>query len=177
MSKEKTNPYYCVAKFLKPFVPNYHINLIQVAFLPEEVIGKFTSDFRQVAQFFRAKRLGKEKELRYNREKWTHVAEMMDFLHTFAGDRRYRELKADMLEEVGKGGAAMCTLIDMIERETREKVEKETTAKVSYKLLDTFLKNSGKSLEEALLLFEFSEEDAEGYKCWKAGNLSSRNTD
>lgn len=47
---------------LKPFVPNYHISLVQVAFLEDDVIQKFTSDFQTIAKFFRAKRLGNDKE-------------------------------------------------------------------------------------------------------------------
>ena len=81
----------------------------------------------------------------------------------------------------------MCTLMDMvvreateaaekriieIQKETTARVERETTTKVSYQLLDTFLKNSGKSLDEALLLFEFTEEDGERYKSWKAQTLN-----
>lgn len=43
-------------------VPDYRMNLIEVAFLPQEVREKFTSDFRIIAEYFYAKRTKTEKE-------------------------------------------------------------------------------------------------------------------
>ena len=40
------------------------MNLIEIAFLEEETIKKFRSDFQSVAEFFRAKRLGNIDSLR-----------------------------------------------------------------------------------------------------------------
>ena len=42
-------------------VPDYRMNLIEVAFLPKEVREQFTSDFHLVAEYFYAKRTGKRK--------------------------------------------------------------------------------------------------------------------
>lgn len=116
---------------LKPFVPNYHINLVQVAFLEEDVIQKFSSDFRTIAKFFRAKKLGNEREMMYNDEKeWLHVSEMMEFFHTFTGDARYREHKAFLVEESRKGGFKMCTLLDTFEKEGELKQAKKTASRM-----------------------------------------------
>ena len=133
---------------LRPFVPNYHINLVQVAFLPDDVIEKFTSDFRHIAEFFQAKRLGKENELRYNKRKWEHVAEMMDFLHTFTKDRSYQEKKAAMIEESRKGEASMCTLIELVEKETAERVEKETAERVEKETAERVEKETAERVEK-----------------------------
>ena len=43
-------------------VPDYRINLVEVAFLPQAVRERFTSDFRIVAEYFHAKRTGTEAE-------------------------------------------------------------------------------------------------------------------
>ena len=163
---------------LKPFVPNYHVNIVPVAFLNDDMIEKFQSDFRHIAEFFQAKRLGKEKTIRYNNKKWIHVAEMMEFLHTFTNDKKYIELKTAMLEVSKKGEASMCTLLDMVEKETAERVEKETAERVEketaerveketrYKMLSEFIKNSGTSIEEAMSLLGFSKDEAGDYMNW-----------
>ena len=83
---------------IKPFVPDYPINLVQVAFLEEETIAAFQSDFRIVAEFFRAKRLGNMKDLKYNKKKWNHAEELLDFFRIFFGDKRYGEVKKQVVE-------------------------------------------------------------------------------
>ena len=67
-------------------------------------------------QVFRLKKLGNGMELLYNiKQKWDYTYEMMDFLHTFTNDKRYKELKSIMIEESRRGGANMCTLADKLE--------------------------------------------------------------
>ena len=101
---------------LKNYVPNYPLNIVEVAFLSDEELKHFSSDFKALAEFFRAKRLGNDMELLYNsKQKWDHTSEMMDFLHTFTNDKRYEELKSIMIEESRRGGANMCTLADKLE--------------------------------------------------------------
>lgn len=61
----------------------------------------------------------------------------------------------------------MCTLLDMVEKETAERVEKETAERVEketrYKMLYEFMKNSGTSMEEAMSLLGFSKDEAGDY--------------
>ena len=151
--------------WLKPFVPDYHINLIQVAFLEEKTINKFKSDFQTIANFFRAKRLGKEKEMMYNEKReWTHVSEMMEFFHTFTGDRRYREYKEYMVEESKKGEAKMCTLLDAFEKEGIEKGIKEG----QYMIAERYSKTHNVNIETSMTQLDFSDEEKAGYYEWKA---------
>ena len=53
------NLYSCfnVSEELKPFVNDYKINVFEIAWLDEETVNMFQSDFKFVAQYFRAKRL------------------------------------------------------------------------------------------------------------------------
>lgn len=97
---------------LRAEVPDYRIHLVEVAFLPEETIAKFKSDFQVVASLFRAKRLGKEREMKYNTKKWDHVAELMEFFRTFTGDARYETCKAKIVERSRKGEVIMCSVVD-----------------------------------------------------------------
>ena len=67
--------------YLPELIQNHRINLIEVAFLSEEVRSQFTSDFRVVADYFYALREGKELEFIKNNKKDIHHVE--DFFHLF----------------------------------------------------------------------------------------------
>lgn len=49
---------------LSEYVQDYKIYVFDIAFLDDETIQSFTSDFGVVARFFKNKRLGKEVPLR-----------------------------------------------------------------------------------------------------------------
>lgn len=49
---------------LRPFVQNYEIRVFDIAFLDDDVIESFTSDFKVVARFFKEKRLGSNQIMR-----------------------------------------------------------------------------------------------------------------
>lgn len=111
-------------------VPNYHINLIEVAFLPKKVREQLTSDFRIVADYFHAVRTGTEKEFYEGpegRKEICHVEAMMDFLQVFGRDSRYDDMKETFQEEIEKGGrVTMCSLLDYAENKgIQAGVEKE----------------------------------------------------
>lgn len=157
---------------LKPFVPNYHINLVQVAFLDDDVIQKFTSDFQTIAKFFCAKRLGKEKEIMYNDQRaWDHVAEMLEFFHTFTGDKRYREYKAFLIERSRKGEVKMCTLLDAFEKQGIEQgLEKGLEKGIPighYQMADRYADINHTSVEDAMKRLGFSDKEKAGYYAWK----------
>ena len=71
---------------LKPFVPNYHINVIEVAWLEPEVIDKFQSDFKALARYLRNKRInremGREEVIDLGDEPLTitHASAFLDFI-------------------------------------------------------------------------------------------------
>ena len=48
---------------MRPFVQDYRIKVFDIAYLEDEVIESFTSDFKIVAKFFKAKRLGYSKKV------------------------------------------------------------------------------------------------------------------
>lgn len=100
-------------------VPNYHINLIEVAFLPKEVREQFTSDFRIVAEYFHAVRTGTLDEF-YNSPEahmgFRHVEEMLDFLQAYSRDERYAAAKPELAGMKEKGeDVTMCVLLDYAE--------------------------------------------------------------
>jgi hypothetical protein len=64
---------------LNEFVNDYHINVVEVAWLTEEEINRFHSDFRIVANFFRNKRLN-ENYIPDDPTVIKHVDEMLKLL-------------------------------------------------------------------------------------------------
>ena len=182
-----------VPEELKEYIPNYRINLVEVAFLDDETIQKFSSDFRVIAEYFKEKRLGKEAEIMYNeKKKWDHVAEMMEFLHTFTNDTRYRDFKSVMVEESQKGEVSMCTLLDAFEKKGIEKgieqgiekgieqgikkgieqgIEKGIEQGIEqgrYLSVESLARKCKMPIETAMEQLDFSEKEKSGYAEWKA---------
>lgn len=101
------------------FVPDYQINLIEVAFLPKQIREQFTSDFRIVAEYLHAKRTGHVEEFYGSPEghqKIQHVQAILEFLQTFGKDERYKAMESRVYKEAEIGGnITMCTLLDYAE--------------------------------------------------------------
>ena len=114
-------------------VPDYRINLVEVAFLPREVRERFTSDFRIVAEYFHAKRTETEAEFVAGPEghrNIRHVKEMLDFFREFTGDERYLEMSREMERRSEKGESVMsCSMLDYAENKGIQKGIREGVRK------------------------------------------------
>lgn len=80
----------------KSYVQDYEVKVFDIAFLEDEVIARFTSDFKLVAKFFKNKRL--EKQNLFEDDKINHVQEFMDFLAVFTNDQRYKDIKTELMD-------------------------------------------------------------------------------
>ena len=67
-----------IPKRLEPFVSDYHINIIEIAWLPDDVIAKFSNPFRMVAEYFSQMR--KQQEYHPSEEYVRHAKEMLDLM-------------------------------------------------------------------------------------------------
>ena len=96
---------------LKEYVQDYKIHVFDIAFLEDEVIESFTSDFKEIASFFKKRRLG-EDPLASNRE-LDHPRAVMEFISAFTRDERYLEGMQYLENARRKGGAiTMCHVVD-----------------------------------------------------------------
>ena len=88
-----------VPKVLLLFFHDYKINLFEIAWLPDDTVAKFQSDFKFVADFFVQMRKNKN----YQPSKWqlNHVAAFLDLMTTLTGDRRFVDSYTQNME----GGA------------------------------------------------------------------------
>lgn len=115
-----------VPKLLVPYVNDYKINIREIAWLSDEQIAGFKSDFRYVAEFFRLKRL--KQDLKFDNKVPDHIDAILKLLTALSGDERYQETIKD------KGGKpkTMCEMIERLQaglKEENAKLKKENADK------------------------------------------------
>ena len=97
---------------LAKYVQDYKINVFDVAFLEDDVIEKFTSDFKVVARFFKDKRLRLEAN---DTIEIKHPAEIADLFSVFTGDEGYRNAVPNVIKKKEKGEViTVCTYTETI---------------------------------------------------------------
>ena len=102
---------------LDEYVDDYNIHVFEIAWLTDEQIARFKSDFGIVARFFSERRKNPD-YVPDDRTVITHVDAMLKLLAVMAKDRRYEEiLESDDKKEVG----CMCDVAERLERRGIEK--------------------------------------------------------
>ena len=143
-----------IDKEMKPYVNDYKINLFEIAWLSDEQIKLFRSDFRLIAEFFSQKR--KNKDYIPTAQQILHVKEFLNLMKYLTKDNRYREMYDESII-AGKEICTMCEILDKAEErgEKRgiekgiEKGELLKTIHVSKRKL-----SKGKNLEEIADMLE-----------------------
>ena len=105
---------------LDEFVSDYQIKVFEVAWLSEEQISRFRSDFRIVANFF----VNKRKNKNYIPDDPTeiqHVDEVLKLLQVMTGDARYKRIFGKKKE----GVHSMCDVAERLEKMGWEKGQME----------------------------------------------------
>ena len=101
---------------VEKYANNYKLNVFEIAYLTEEQIKMFQSDFGIIADYFVKRRKG-YKTIE-NHKPIKHVDEMLKFMRIFAEDERFLKLN---LEKKKKGAITMCTILDAVEGRGIEK--------------------------------------------------------
>ena len=78
---------FSIPEELEPFVNDYHVNLFEIAWLPDETIARFQSDFRFVADYFSQKR--KNQQYKAPAGEMKHVRAVLELLSTVMQDTRF----------------------------------------------------------------------------------------
>lgn len=101
---------------LKPFVSDYKINVVEVAYLKPEQVAMFQSDFYYIADFFVQKRTTGKYIPPSGRI--IHRDAFLKLLTEMVGDKRYEEIVKEMNENNknrdDKEGTEMCEVYDYI---------------------------------------------------------------
>ena len=115
-SKAK-NLYDCfqIPEKLKPFVNDYKINVFNIAFLSPKTISMFKSDFKIIAEYFRAKRLNQK--YKGSQEKLKHANETLKMFSALTGDNSFEKVYNEGNSK--KGGITMCDVVERIRNDGR----------------------------------------------------------
>ena len=98
---------------------NYKLNVFDIAYLNDQQIEMFQSDFGIIADYFVKRRKG-YKAIE-NHQPIKHVDEMLKFMKIFAEDNRFLKLNVKKDE---KGEVTMCTILDAVEQKGINKGKK-----------------------------------------------------
>lgn len=102
-----------VPEKLKPFVNDYKINVFNIAFLSPKTIAMFKSDFKIIAEYFRAKRLNQK--YKGSKEKLKHANETLKMFSALTGDDSFEKVYNE--GNFKKGGITMCDVVKRIRDE------------------------------------------------------------
>ena len=120
-----------------PYVQNYRINLFEIAYLDPEVVKKFKSDFKIVADYFVQKRMNGEYQP--SAEKIDHVQAVLQLLRVMTNDHRFEEVANNAHEgEITN----MCEVLDKIIAKNEAKKEAQVREDVAISLLEDGIKLS-----------------------------------
>ena len=100
---------------LKPFVNDYKINIFNIAFLSSKTIAMFKSDFKIIAEYFRAKRLNQK--YKGSKEKLKHANETLKMFSALTGDDSFEKVYNE--GNFKKGGITMCDVVERIRNDGR----------------------------------------------------------
>ena len=99
-----------VPEELKPYVSDYKVNIFEIAWLSEEHVKLFQSDFKYVADYFVQVR--KNKKYVPSAETIDHVRETLQLMAVLTKDRRFEEY-ANVQAAEG-GNVTMCEVLDQM---------------------------------------------------------------
>lgn len=97
---------------LKPFVNDYKIHIVEVAFLDDR-LHHFHSDFRIIAEYFINKRT--KTDYVPSAQEIRHVDEFLKLLHALTRDDRYGTLLHTLQMQQKREGISMCEILDRVE--------------------------------------------------------------
>ena len=102
-----------IPEIFRPYLNDYKINVFEIAYLTDEQVKLFKSDFRIIADYFVQKR----KNGTYEPEphKLRHIQETLQTLTIFSGDHRFEEVYNENME---RSDLTMC---EMLERTINER--------------------------------------------------------
>ena len=81
---------------LEACVPDYTVQVFDIAYLSDELVGKFHSDFRIVAEYFVGNRKVKEgliRQIQFSDIEMKHFSEVMDLLRAVTNSHVFTDIK------------------------------------------------------------------------------------
>lgn len=122
-----------VPEKLKPFVNDYKINVFNIAFLSPKTIAMFKSDFKIIAEYFRAKRLNQK--YKGSKEKLKHANETLKMFSALTGDDSFEKVYNE--DNFKKGGITMCDVVERIRNDGRTEGRTEEQERIIMNLIES----------------------------------------
>lgn len=122
-----------VPEKLKPFVNDYKINVFNIAFLSSKTIAMFKSDFKIIAEYFRAKRLNQK--YKGSKEKLKHANETLKMFSALTGDDSFEKVYNE--GNFKKGGITMCDVVERIRNDGRIEGRTEEQERIIMNLIES----------------------------------------
>ena len=106
---------------IRPLVPDYPMNLVEVRRIPKDVREKLTSDFGLIAEYVARKQDPERLEELMSDQIHTikHPEEFLELLSEVANDKQYKEV-AKKLQEEKEDQVTMCVIADKLVNRGRE---------------------------------------------------------
>ena len=128
---------------------DYKPNLFELAWLTDEQIAMFKSDFHEVVEYLRAKRL----RIRYegSQKQLDHIEEILELFRVMSGDNSFHDIQEEILTEARKttGGVKMCDVIQAIKTEGRVEGRKEAMDKILSLFAKLYALGKGDEVQKA----------------------------
>ena len=140
-----------IPEALRPFVKDYGFNLFEIAWLTDEQVQMFQSDFKIVADYFVQMR--KNRNYRPSQETIRHVDEVLKLLAILTQDDRFEDA---VNQEQKKGKVkTMCEALDRAEARGRESAMLQA--------IRSLMKTMKLTAEQAMESLEIPAEEREKY--------------
>lgn len=136
------------------FILKISMNVFDIAYLTEEQVQMFQSDFKIVADYFVQKR--KYHDYSPSQDTIQHVDEVLKLMSVLTADERFEKT---VNEVHGQGGVNMCEVLDRIERKGIEKGIKKGIEKGEINAIVRLFKKGILSLSVAAKELSMSEEN------------------
>lgn len=145
---------------LKPYISDYKINVFEIAWLTDDQVQKFVSDFKIVADYFVQVR--KNKDYRPSGETIKHVDAILKLMSVLTDDERFTELQEHKDREVSN----MCEVLDRainmgIEQGIEQGVKQGIKQGVKQGIEQGKIKNLIDLLSEGIISYDIALEKSE----------------
>ena len=129
---------------LKPFVNDYKINVFNIAFLSPKTISMFKSDFKIIAEYFRAKRLNQK--YKGSKEKLKHANETLKMFSALTGDNSFEKMYNE--DNSKKGGITMCDVVERIRNDGRIEGRTEGRTEEQERIIMNLIESNAGTIEQ-----------------------------
>ena len=143
---------------LEPYVSDYKINVFEIAWLSDETIAKFKSDFRYLADYYsQMRKTGKWKPMP---GKAKHLKELFDLFSAVTGDTRFIEMYQKSKGEVSD---MSCVALDYLIDEYKAKERADERDLAMLDSIRNLMKNVKWTANQAMDALSIPQEERKRY--------------